>query len=188
MSNKSKKKKKHSIMNTVKKGLKSIRNKNSKNKNKHVAITPFIPSFNNTTSPFIPSVNNTTLKDYSSNRKSSFIPSFSYRPGHNQNITSPFIPSDGKFSNYADVPKLKQSTKLKSSSVKLKSSPTKCRFPFNVPSLYINRIQKNEFAGVHHLSYDKNGIMNKVVIPLNIDIETIYNDEYDTNYNHKLLG
>lgn len=82
----------------------------------------------------------------------------------------------------------------KPSTQKLKSSG-KYTLPFTVPSLYINK-RPDMFKNVgydgdefnHLLSSNADGIVDRIVIPINIDIEQVYNEEYDNNYNRKLLG
>lgn len=76
---------------------------------------------------------------------------------------------------------------------KLKSS--KYSLPFTSPTLYLNKrpamyksvaYDGDEFN--HLLSSNNDGIIDRLVIAINIDIEQVYNEEYDNNYNRKLLG
>eukprot|EP01084_Bolivina_argentea_P298407 514210_1 len=192
MSNNMKKKDKKSIMNTVKKGLKSMRNASSNKTNKSKQ-TPRIKNKHIVTP--IPTNEHYLLEDNDSNssstRKSSFIPSFSYKPkspsSSQKSNLSPFFgasDSHSAISRNKNINKNTESQRLihrkndsivkglsstKKSTQKLKSSNRrKHRLPFNRPSLFINKradnilTSSNEF---NHLLYDRNGMhMNKVII------------------------
>ena len=121
-----------SLMNTVKKGFKSIR-QNNKHKQSQ-SLSPNIGYFS---------------ASYDSDSAASFIPS---------------------------------------------NPPTKAlaasrdhSLPFNVPSLFIdNKPETNTHLKANQIEFNQSN--QCLTIPINIDIESVYNAEFDKKYNRKVLG
>eukprot|EP01083_Nonionella_stella_P169579 575324_1 len=173
--------KQRSLMKTVKNSIRHIRANKTQGKRTAYkrSVTPTAISNASYAYNSRPTDGARTPSFVTSKRKEADVPSFPGTQPHHNTI-----------SNKPAAATTKSKSKKKAKPKPKPTSPAKTLLPINVPSLYINKgPNAQQQMNFNHLLYNPRSIaLNKAIIAISIDIEAVYNEEYDNNYNRKVLG